>query len=170
MGKNLNMHMLQLHLVNIALVEICPRRKKDSLNVEYHVTVLLMNIAVATTIKQVGFGLEMDLRVSFIRWFWIFIQKWFWRSSLNSVQYHVLDWFRKCNGSELQNQSVWNWTKVSIPRVLIKSSKAADSNNWKLYHTTCMSILKKNQVDRIRICEVNLTNDIEFLQTLFLTK
>ena len=69
MGKNLNMHMLQLHMVNIALVEICPRRKKDSLNVEYHVTVLLMNIAVATTIKQVGFGLEMDLRVSFNIWF-----------------------------------------------------------------------------------------------------
>ena len=75
MGKNLNMHMLQLHMVNIALVEICPRRKKDSLNVEYHVTVLLMNIAVATTIKQVGFGLEMDLRVSFNIWFLIFIQK-----------------------------------------------------------------------------------------------
>ena len=69
MGKNLNMHMLQLHMVNIALVEICPQRKKDSLNVEYHVTVLLMNIAVATTIKQVGFGLEMDLRVSFNIWF-----------------------------------------------------------------------------------------------------
>ena len=50
-------------------MEICPRRKKDSLNVEYHVKVLLMNIAVATTIKQVGFGLEMDLRVSFNIWF-----------------------------------------------------------------------------------------------------
>ena len=41
-----------------------PPKEERSLNVEYHVTVLLMNIAVATTIKPVGFRLEMDLRVS----------------------------------------------------------------------------------------------------------
>ena len=64
MGKNLHMHMLHLQLAISALAEICHRKNKDFPNVDFHATVLLMNIAVAMTIKQVGFRLDSDLRVS----------------------------------------------------------------------------------------------------------
>ena len=57
--------MLHLQKVIRAHVVICHQKKEDYPNVDYHVAVLLMNIVVATKIKQVGLWLDLDQRVSY---------------------------------------------------------------------------------------------------------
>ena len=58
------MHMLQSKTEADASVEICLLKKKRTQNVEYHATMLLMNIVVEQRVKPVGLCLEMSLKVS----------------------------------------------------------------------------------------------------------
>ena len=57
------MHMLPLKMEVDAFVEICLPKKKSTQNVEYHATMLLMNIVVEQRVKPVGLCLEMSLKV-----------------------------------------------------------------------------------------------------------
>ena len=66
--ENLNMCMLHSQKVKHVPVEICHPKKDDFPNVEYHVAAPLMNIAEATRIKPIGFRLDLDLRVSLLKW------------------------------------------------------------------------------------------------------
>ena len=59
-----DMHMLHSKTEAGAFVVICLLKKKGTQNVEYHATMLLMNIVVEQRVKPVGLCLEMSLKVS----------------------------------------------------------------------------------------------------------